>query len=216
MGVPLGVGLTEATHIAWSLTDLVERGATVELKEKILELRQRLADSRDEFLSLREDNLDLQAQQAERPIPAQGQSITPPEAPIDEGRRWAMKLEHESNLEMFRSTIQAGQQTLRSVILINGGAAVALLAFTGHSLVNKIPGIELPEIAWSLSGFVTGVLAGGLATGFTYLTQYLGSRDWEKLAFACNVVAIAVGAAGFAAFAWASYRAYCLLASFSA
>lgn len=41
--------------------------------------------------------------------------------------------EHESNLEMLRATIATGQSALKSALLINGGAAVAVLAFIGNA-----------------------------------------------------------------------------------
>lgn len=44
-----------------------------------------------------------------------------------------------SNLEMFKSVITAGQSAMRSAFLLNGGAAIALLAFITH-LTEKQPG----------------------------------------------------------------------------
>lgn len=39
---------------------------------------------------------------------------------------------HEFNLEMLKATITTGQTALKSSLLINGGAAVAMLAFVGN------------------------------------------------------------------------------------
>ncbi len=39
---------------------------------------------------------------------------------------------HEWEVEMFRSVIEAGLSALKTFVLINGGAAIALLAFAGH------------------------------------------------------------------------------------
>src|SRR2546430_1555238 len=39
-------------------------------------------------------------------------------------------------LEMFRSVVTTGQAAIQSSLLINGGAAVALLAFIGHSVTS--------------------------------------------------------------------------------
>ena len=44
----------------------------------------------------------------------------------------ANKHQHEGNLEMFRSVITAGQGAIKSSFLLNGGAAVAVLAFIAH------------------------------------------------------------------------------------
>ena len=38
---------------------------------------------------------------------------------------------HASKLEMFRSVITSGQNAIRSSLLMNGGASIALLAFIG-------------------------------------------------------------------------------------
>src|SRR5690242_13053614 len=38
-------------------------------------------------------------------------------------------MQHASSLEMFKSVIEAGLTALKNVMLINGGASVALLAF---------------------------------------------------------------------------------------
>ena len=37
----------------------------------------------------------------------------------------------ETSLEMFRSVITTGQSALKATMLLNGGAAVAMLAFVG-------------------------------------------------------------------------------------
>jgi hypothetical protein len=39
---------------------------------------------------------------------------------------------HAAQLEGFKSVITAGQNAIRSSFLLNGGAAVAILAFIGH------------------------------------------------------------------------------------
>lgn len=49
-------------------------------------------------------------------------------------QRWVSENNHrhEAQLEMFRSVITAGQGAIKSAFLLNGGAAVALLAFIAH------------------------------------------------------------------------------------
>ncbi len=46
------------------------------------------------------------------------------------------KQANQLDLEMFRSVISAGQNAIKTAFLLNGGAAIALLAFIG-SLVEK-------------------------------------------------------------------------------
>ena len=83
----------------------------------------------------------------------------------------SLQQEHESNLEMLRAVITTGQSALKSALLINGGAAVATLAFVGH--VWSTPGTSsiLPGLTYGLSLFVWGVLSAACAAGATYLSQ---------------------------------------------
>jgi hypothetical protein len=78
---------------------------------------------------------------------------------------------HEHNLEMLRSTISTGQSALKSALLINGGAAVALLAFIGSIWTSDNAAKALPEISLALLLYVSGVLSAAIAAGFTYLSQ---------------------------------------------
>jgi hypothetical protein len=78
---------------------------------------------------------------------------------------------HDADLEMLRSTIQIGQLALKSALLINGGAAVAFLAFMGTvwsrltSLSGKV------ALASAMEWFVWGVLATGVGTAIAYICQ---------------------------------------------
>jgi len=80
-------------------------------------------------------------------------------------------------LEMRRSTISLGYNVVKSALLINGGAAVALLAFIGN-LLNKeyINTIAIAALAESMMLFGKGVACGALATGTTYVSQCF--YDW--------------------------------------
>ena len=86
------------------------------------------------------------------------------------------------SLEMFRSVIIYGQAALKSSILINGGAAVALMAFIGKIWGTElaVPAVEALTAAVLLFAF--GVLASALGTGSTYVTQFSYMRDWNKTA----------------------------------
>jgi hypothetical protein len=82
--------------------------------------------------------------------------------------------------ESFKAVIQAGQTALKSAILINGGAAVALLAFIG-SLWSSSPSIKVVEsLSSSMQFFVFGVLSSAIATGIVYLAQYANmlKKSW--------------------------------------
>jgi len=72
------------------------------------------------------------------------------------------------NIEMFRTVMTAAHVALRSAVIINGGAAVAALAFAG-SLVQH--GKSVSPVAMALACFGFGVFLAALATGTTYVTQ---------------------------------------------
>lgn len=72
---------------------------------------------------------------------------------------------------LFNAVIAAGQSALKSAILINGGACVALLAFIGGTL-DSLPDKTL--LSWLLVStflLVLGTLFAAVASGLTYLSQ---------------------------------------------
>lgn len=81
-------------------------------------------------------------------------------------------MSNEGGLEVFRSQIQFGKEALRAAMLINGGAAVALLAFVG-GIWPKEPKAEIVNcLAWALILFSAGLLLGAAACSTAYITQY--------------------------------------------
>ena len=119
------------------------------------------------------------------------------------------KSTHNSNIEMFKSVISSGQNALRSAFLLNGGAAVAVLAFLGKLSEQHQDKIAL--FSSSLIIFVIGVLAVTMSSGFTYLSQWFYSSVEKKQqtpGFICNLIAIALGLSSYGLFIWAMARAY--------
>ena len=55
-------------------------------------------------------------------------------------------------------------------MLINGGAAVALLAFLGNLITNN-SGAAVPSFANAMQAFVLGVFLAAVAYALTYLSQ---------------------------------------------
>jgi len=116
--------------------------------------------------------------------------------------RW--KQENQTNLtiwaERFKVAVSAGENALKSVILINGGAAVALLAFIGSVWDKSTNDVDINKLLISMIIFVTGTLFGGLATSWHYLEHNANveskRKKWGKLcdwfigiAYGCFVVA---------------------------
>lgn len=106
--------------------------------------------------------------------------------------------------------------TLRSLLLINGGAAVALLAFIGSLIsanaVQLAPSIDL--LTAPLMWFAWGVAASVLGMAFAYLTNYsiaghafalygqeaASARRWLRSALTFQVLAVLVAIASLACF----------------
>lgn len=123
---------------------------------------------------------------------------------------------HASKLEMFRSVISSGQNAMRSSFLMNGGAAVAILAFIGH-LAGKAPD-KIVVFAAVLMPFVLGVLAMTMTSGFTYLSQWLYDSEntsAQKWGFRLNIFCIALGVSSYGLFMWGMSRAYFAFSTFA-
>lgn len=119
------------------------------------------------------------------------------------------KLNHEGQLEMFRSVITSGQSAIKSSFLLNGGAAVALLAFIGH-LAQVKPAL-VPAFAECLMPFCYGVLAVAVTSGCTYLTQWFYASPKscaKKFGFALNILCILLGLSAYGFFLWGLFCSY--------
>lgn len=132
-------------------------------------------------------------------------------------------LEHAGALEMFKSTLEAGQTALKILLSVNGGAAVALLAFLG-TLQGKasLPGaVPTRAIADAMAFFIGGVGFSALAAAARYLVQFFGMRHlhlargqktsaWLKAGLTFNIVSVLAGLGSMAGFfigGWLAYKA---------
>lgn len=145
-------------------------------------------------------------------------------------------LQHASDLELWKSAIESGQTALKSLILINGGAAVALLAFLGNMLTKPPPtgtGQQFPtlgpwtfgpqnrlEVARAMASFVLGVFLGAAVSATRYLNAWAlsvarsresrgrQSRGWVKFGDWMNYIAIALGLASLGAFFLGGWKSF--------
>jgi hypothetical protein len=118
---------------------------------------------------------------------------------------------HNWNLEGFKQIIALGQSTLKSIMLINGGAAVALLAFLGNLITRSGSSTNIVAFADSMGMFVIGVFLAAVAYATTYFGQlfYDGEKNWQqRTGFVFHIVTSLVGAASLAAFLWGAHSAY--------
>lgn len=119
---------------------------------------------------------------------------------------------HENNetsrsLEMFKSVITAGQSALKSSMVVNGGAAAALLAFTGKIWETNTSEVVANSLTSSIFIFCLGVLCAALATGTTYLSQLAFSSGWLRLGHSINCFNIVVVLSSYGLFCFGAFTA---------
>jgi hypothetical protein len=78
-----------------------------------------------------------------------------------------------------RAAIENAHLALRTAVLINGGAAVSVLAFLGGLTREKLANSNLHEISSALIWFAFGVAVAGLAMAAAYFTNYYSSGNFE-------------------------------------
>ena len=138
------------------------------------------------------------------------------QAPVDAEIR---KLQHDSALaqyraerdialEMLRSVIETSKTALTAIILVNGGASVALLALVGSLTAGKPTAGIAAALVNALVAFASGVLLGAVATGTTYLTQYCYEQHFRRSAVGFHVFTVLLVLSSYAAFAIGVICAY--------
>ena len=111
------------------------------------------------------------------------------------------------SIEMFKSVITAGQSALKASMIVNGGAAAALLAFTGKIWETQTSEVVANSLTSSIFIFCLGVLCAALATSTTYLSQLAFSSDWIKLGHTINVFNIVVVLSSYGLFCFGAFTA---------
>src|SRR6266404_3904086 len=77
----------------------------------------------------------------------------------------------QRSLEANRTGNASGRDAIKATTLVNGGAAVAMLAFLGHLASIGADPTTIIEFARALRWFVIGTLLCVLASGITYVAQ---------------------------------------------
>lgn len=125
------------------------------------------------------------------------------------------KIKNAFQLEAFKSVITIGANACRAFMIMNGGAAIALLAFLGNIWNKSSTPNASKAIAISLAIFCAGVLASGLCAGLTYFSQsaYGNSqltehKKWFRTGQVFNILACVAGLLSLAAFGYGSFSAF--------
>lgn len=133
------------------------------------------------------------------------------------------RAEHERNIaqyqaqetravELFRSVITYGSAAMKSSLLINGGAAVAILAFIGN-IWTKETGLEaVKSLTTAILLFSFGVLAAALGTAGSYFSQYCYAEPFPRAGIVFHTLTVMFVLGSFALFGFGSYEAYAAFA----
>jgi len=118
-----------------------------------------------------------------------------------------IKGQQAGKVEMLKATMEYGGAAIKSSLLINGGAAVALLAFVG-----KIWGPEskaqIQDLSCSLIIFVMGVAFSAMAMGAAYFTQFYYTHNNEGAGNTWRAVAAGLVIFSYILFVSGAFTAY--------
>jgi len=118
-----------------------------------------------------------------------------------------IKGQEAGKVEMLKATMEYGGAAIKSSLLINGGAAIALLAFIG-----KIWGPEskadIQDLSCSLIFFVMGVAFSAMAMAAAYFTQGYYTVNNDKAGNTWKKVAIVLVSFSYILFVSGAFTAY--------
>jgi len=128
--------------------------------------------------------------------------------------KWKVQTEgHFANrLELFKSVIEAGQTAVKTLILMNGAAAIALLAFLGNILSrgpNFGEAIVVAKINVAMVVFLTGVGCAGATSCLRYISQaFYAGINTEKYGDMARNTAVVLALVSLLAFLYGGFSAY--------
>src|SRR5262249_5116149 len=112
----------------------------------------------------------------------------------------------EHAIETYKSLIQVSVEGLKLLAILNGGAAVAILAYLGNTAGKQQ---LIPDMRWPMGLYLLGLVLCGLAFIASYLTQLrlynesvgragriIFHQLWLRIALICvllSILAFAVG-----------------------
>lgn len=96
--------------------------------------------------------------------------------------------------ELFKAVISNGQAAIKLFATVNGGAALALLAFIGKVWVPQFPESVLGyNITLALLYFCIGLGIAAVTQGFSYLGQHCFTYDFDKIGRFIQIVTVFFG-----------------------
>lgn len=118
-----------------------------------------------------------------------------------EGWKIRLKYDHDWRLESFKAIIQFALAAARGIVLANGGAAIAILAFLGN-IWSKEPRAHdvARDISLSLKLFLIGIAAGVGVLAAAYMAQSFFTVYRNKTGLAFQAVGLVLAIGGLAMF----------------
>jgi hypothetical protein len=80
----------------------------------------------------------------------------------------ASDIQKEHTIETYKSLISISLEGMKVLLLLNGGALVALMAYLSNI---KKTGDQVPDLLWALIFFSIGLVCCALTIFFSYMTQ---------------------------------------------
>jgi hypothetical protein len=124
--------------------------------------------------------------------------------------------ESTDRLEVLKSALESARDTIKAALLINSGAAIALLAFVGHVVTKS--GTEhdplaqalLPSLLW----FVWGAVAGIFAHALSYAANLFFYRGKKSSADGFRIIGVVLTIVSIILFVIGCYSAYKTFSSY--
>lgn len=117
--------------------------------------------------------------------------------------------QRQYDIEILKSVLTYAQTALKSIMIINGGAAAGLLAFIGKIWTNtSITQSAVNALTSSITLYAFGLLIGAVGTGSAYLTQSAHDARWNKTAIGLRILTVILVIASYGLFGVATYKAY--------
>jgi hypothetical protein len=93
------------------------------------------------------------------------------------------EIRNQHAVETHRGLLQIATEGLKILLPLNGGAAVAILAYLGNLSANATP---VPDMRLPMGFYIAGLVLCGLAYAMAYLTQFLRLNELLYEADATN------------------------------
>ena len=118
------------------------------------------------------------------------------------------KAQLENEMEMFKTIFVYGQSTLKAMLLINGGAAVGMLAFLSSYLSTGASDVNMHYFTLALIVFGAGVVLGAFTAGLSYITQYCYCHYENQSGLVFHIASVVTGISSLLGFCAGLYYSY--------